>query len=99
MGGPCIFASVETSEWSLKLREVWAHEAHDFTTWLEQNIDVLNDVIDLELTSAEREKSAGAFSVDLVAEDDHGDLIVIENQLEKSNHDHLGKLITYLLHH
>jgi hypothetical protein len=80
----------------VKLREVWKHEAHDFTTWLEQNIDVLNDVIDLELMSAEREKSAGAFSVDLVAEDNQGDPVVIENQLEKSNHDHLGKLVTYV---
>jgi len=78
------------------LRQVWKHEAHDFTQWLEENIDVVNDVIDLELSNAEREKSAGAFSVDLVAEDKTGNPVVIENQLEKSNHDHLGKLITYL---
>lgn len=78
------------------LREVWKHEALDFTTWLEENIDVLNDALDLYLTGAEREKTAGAFSVDLVAEDEQGSLVVIENQLEKSNHEHLGKLITYL---
>jgi len=78
------------------LREVWKHEAKDFTTWLEENIDVLNEVIDLELTSAEREKSVGTFNVDLVAEDNSGKLVIIENQLEKSNHDHLGKVITYL---
>ncbi len=78
------------------LREVWKHEAHDFTVWLQDNIDVLNDVIDLSLASAEREQSAGKFSVDLVAEDDAGNPVVIENQLEKSNHEHLGKLITYL---
>lgn len=78
------------------LREVWRHEAHDFTIWLQGNIDVLNDVIDLTLASAEREQSAGKFSVDLVAEDDAGNPVVIENQLEKSNHEHLGKLITYL---
>jgi hypothetical protein len=78
------------------LREVWKHEAYDFTTWLQDNIDVLNDVIDLSLASAEREQSAGKFSVDLVAEDDSGNPVVIENQLEKSNHEHLGKLITYL---
>ena len=80
----------------INLREVWKHEAHDFTQWLEQNIDVLNDVIDLDLSNAEREKAAGTFSVDLVAEDDMGNTVVIENQLEKSNHDHLGKVITYL---
>ncbi|MCK4788365.1 MAG: DUF4268 domain-containing protein [Desulfobacteraceae bacterium] len=80
----------------LPLREVWKNEALDFTTWLEENIDILNENLDLNLSTAEREKSAGAFSVDLVAEDDKGNSVVIENQLEKSNHDHLGKLITYL---
>jgi hypothetical protein len=78
------------------LREVWKHEALDFTQWLENNLEVLNEALDLNLISAEREKSAGDFSVDLVAEDDNGGTVVIENQLEKSNHDHLGKLITYL---
>lgn len=78
------------------LREVWKHEAHDFTTWLENNIDVLNDILDINLSGAEREKSAGKFSVDLMAEDENGNPVIIENQLEKSNHDHLGKLITYL---
>jgi hypothetical protein len=78
------------------LRDVWKHEALDFTRWLEENIEVLNDILDLNLTTAEREKNAGDFSVDLVAEDDKGNPVVIENQLEKSNHDHLGKLITYL---
>lgn len=77
------------------LREVWKHEALDLTRWLERNIDVLNDALDLELTNVEREQSAGAFSVDLVAEDTSGGAVVIENQLEKSNHDHLGKLVTY----
>lgn len=78
------------------LREVWKHEAADFTTWLEENIDVLNEAIDLSLTHAKREQEAGIFSVDLVAEDESGNPVVIENQLEKSDHDHLGKLITYL---
>ena len=48
------------------LRDVWKHEAADFTTCLEDNIDVLNDVLDFNLSSAEREQSAGAFSVDLL---------------------------------
>ena len=78
------------------LREVWRHEAQDLTVWLEENIDVLNDVLDFTLSNVEREHSAGAFSVDLVAEDDSGGTVVIENQLERSNHDHLGKLITYV---
>lgn len=52
---------------------------------------------DLNLSNAEREAEAGDFNVDLVAEDELGNRVIIENQLEKSNHDHLGKLITYLV--
>jgi hypothetical protein len=80
----------------LPLRDVWKHEALDFTHWLQENIDVLNDVLDLNLVNVDREQAAGSFSIDLVAEDGSGGTVVIENQLEKSNHDHLGKLITYL---
>jgi hypothetical protein len=79
------------------LREVWKHEALDFTQWLEKNIDVLNESLDLELISADREQGAGSFSVDLVAEDKDGKRVIIENQLERSDHDHLGKLITYVV--
>jgi hypothetical protein len=78
------------------LREVWVHEAHDFTQWLQQNIDVLNSALDLNLVNVDREQTAGSFSIDLVAEDEGGGTVIIENQLEKSNHDHLGKLVTYL---
>ena len=80
----------------LPLREIWKHESYDFTTWLEENIDTLESVIGFDLATAEREHRTENFSVDIVAEDDSGSIIVIENQLEKSNHDHLGKLITYL---
>lgn len=78
------------------LREVWKHEALDFTRWLEQNLDVLNDHLDVPVVSADREQSTGSFSVDLLAEDESGRTVVIENQLERTNHDHFGKLITYL---
>ena len=78
------------------LREVWPHEALDFTVWLQDNLEVLNEHLETPLATAEREQAAGAFSVDLVAEDDDGRPVVIENQLERSNHDHLGKLLTYL---
>ncbi len=80
----------------LKLREVWKHEMHDLSVWLEENIDVFIDQLGLELSNAEREKAVGDFSVDLTAEDRNGNLVIIENQLEKSDHDHLGKIITYL---
>ncbi len=64
------------------LREVWRHEAYDFTQWLQENLDILNDTLDLELTSAEREQAAGSFSIDLVAENSDGQTLIIENQLE-----------------
>ena len=56
----------------------------------------LDDVLDIHLSNVEREQSTGTFNVDLKAEDEDGNLVIIENQLEKSNHDHLGKIITYL---
>lgn len=78
------------------LREVWKHEAVDFTKWLQDNVDVLNELLGLKLASPERAKPAGSFNVDLVAEDEAGNAVIIENQLERTDHDHLGKLITYL---
>jgi len=81
----------------MKIRDVWPHEAHDFTTWLEENIDVLNDdlAFGIDPDSIRREASAGAFSVDLVAENENGQSVIIENQLGRSDHDHLGKVLTY----
>ena len=79
------------------LREIWPNERNDFTPWLAENIDVLNNTIDLSLSIVEREHRTGEqLSVDLVAEDELGDLVIIENQLERSDHSHLGQLITYL---
>ena len=80
------------------LREAWPHEAHDFTNWLaeDKNLGRLSDELGLEITKQITEYSVGAFSVDILAEEagtEHK--IVIENQLEMTNHDHLGKLITY----
>ncbi|MDE0299325.1 MAG: DUF4268 domain-containing protein [Candidatus Poribacteria bacterium] len=82
------------------LREVWDNEPNDFTPWLEKNIDVLNDTIGLSISIVEREhRPTERLSVDLLGEietETETGLVVIENQLEASNHDHLGKLITYL---
>lgn len=78
------------------LRDIWRYEDRDFTTWLQENIEVINEVLDLQLGIPNREQSTGNFSVDLVAEDYDGQKVIIENQLEKSDHDHLGKVITYL---
>lgn len=79
----------------LALRQVWRHEALDFTTWLEHNTDVLSEALGVSIDNVERERAAGSFSVDLVGEDQLGNSVVIENQLERSDHDHLAKLITY----
>lgn len=80
----------------IPIRDVWPHEALDFTSWLQDNIEILNETIGINLSSAEREQSAGDFKVDILAEDESGDPVVIENQIGKSDHDHLGKIITYL---
>ena len=80
------------------LRTVWPHEALDFTPWLSQddNIALLADAVGLDITVDETESSVGDFNVDIFASETGTDRkIIIENQLEDTNHDHLGKLITY----
>ena len=80
------------------LRSVWPHEANDFTKWLadEQNLAILSESVGIDISLEERESSVGSFNVDLYAtENGTGRKIIIENQLEDTNHDHLGKLITY----
>lgn len=79
------------------LRSVWKHEALDFTQWLAlpENLELLAETIGVDLLNAQTEVSVGQFNVDILAEDDAERKIVIENQLENTNHDHLGKLITY----
>ena len=80
------------------LREVWKNEATDFTPWLakEENLSLLSEAIGIDMVLEEKESSVGSFSVDLFAkEEGTGRNIIIENQLEDTNHDHLGKLITY----
>ncbi len=78
------------------LRDLWRHEEHGFSAWLAQNIEPLAEVLGISLTEPQREVTAGSFSVDLVAEDSESNRVVIENQLEATDHDHLGKLLTYL---
>jgi hypothetical protein len=80
------------------LREVWEHEAHDFSDWLakDENLSLLANELNIELETVGREESSGRFRVDILAkETNSGDYIIIENQLEPTNHDHLGKVITY----
>lgn len=81
------------------LRTVWQHEARNFTTWLAKNLDYLEDVTNISLDLLAREAATGNFLVDILAEDHNGNLVIIENQLEKTDHDHLGKLLTYMSNH
>lgn len=80
------------------VRDVWEHEAHDFTPWLAENLSELGEALGLDLDDAqyEEEASVGSYSVDILVQGVEGDRpVIIENQLEKTNHDHLGKLLTY----
>lgn len=78
------------------LRSVWPHEALDFTPWLAENIDFLGETLGLDIAVEETESSVGSFNVDILAFEVGTDRkIIIENQLEDTNHDHLGKIITY----
>ena len=78
------------------IRDIWPQEA-DFTARLGENIDVLNNAINLSLSIVEREQTVGDLKIDLVAKDESGNLVIIENQLEKSDHNHLGQVIAYLI--
>ncbi len=78
------------------LREVWAHEALSFTPWLLQNADVLEDVLGIDLELDEPEHAVGSFSLDLLGKDlTHEAVLIVENQIEATDHGHLGQLVTY----
>ena len=76
------------------LRNIWQNEAGDFTPWLAEHLNLLGEALHLDLTLVEAEGQVGTFSVDVVADTDSG-IVVIENQLEKTDHTHLGQLLTY----
>ena len=78
-------------------RTAWDHEAHRFTPWLADNLGLLSEAIGIPLELTAREQSVGRFSADIVAHDPRSDSVVlIENQLERSDHTHLGQIMTYL---
>jgi hypothetical protein len=80
------------------VREVWAREAVGFTPWLaqEENLQILAETINMHLILEAREKHIGPFRADILARDvPTGHLVLIENQLERTDHGHLGQLITY----
>ena len=80
------------------IRKLWKHEQYDFSEWLskKENIENLNDILGLTLVDISKETYVGSYRCDLFAKDETtGIKVIIENQLEMSNHDHLGKIITY----
>ena len=82
----------------IDIRKVWQHEQYDFSKWLagEENIQELGDTLNLTLTDVETEKFVGNYRCDILCKDElTGKVVLIENQLEPTNHDHLGKIITY----
>ena len=77
------------------LRRVWENEEKHFTPWLVENIAILGKALDLDLEVEAREAPVGRYKLDIRARDQDNRQVVIENQLEVTDHDHLGKLLTY----
>jgi hypothetical protein len=87
---------MEIVEWrDVEPSTVWRHEAHDFTPWLAENLDRIGQAIGLDLELEATERPVGSFSADILAKTTEGDVVVVENQLHRSDHSHLGQLITY----
>ena len=82
----------------IELREAWSSESSDFTPWLaqEENLNLLGEAIGIELELVSQEKEVGLFRADILCKDTANDTwVLIENQLERTDHLHLGQLLTY----
>ena len=85
----------------IDLRTVWRNEADNFTPWLatQRNLDDLGETLGMQIEFQAREEAVGPYSADILCRDIVDDsYVVIENQLEETDHDHLGKLLTYAAH-
>jgi Domain of unknown function (DUF4268) len=90
--------STKIGQWkSVDPRELWEREDMHFTPWLaqEDSLRLLSEAIGIDLELVEIEKDVGTFKLDMLCKDDSGAFVVFENQLEESNHKHLGQLLTY----
>ncbi|CCE98414.1 hypothetical protein SFHH103_03923 [Sinorhizobium fredii HH103] len=82
---------------TLSAKNVWLYEAQSFTPWLAENLDLLGEALGIgELELKSTEVPAGEFRLDILAEDENGNPVLIENQFGKTDHNHLGQLITYM---
>lgn len=81
---------------AVPLREVWPGEASDFTPWLRANADVLADALGIDLEFTGTEERVGPFIVDVIGRDlTNRSVLIVENQLTRTDHGHLGQLLTY----
>lgn len=80
----------------INIKDIWQHEAQNFTPWLAKNIEKLGESVGMDLEMIEQEASVGNFSLDILAKDlSTGHNVIIENQFGDTDHDHLGKMLTY----
>ncbi len=80
----------------VEIRTVWSHEARDFTPWLLEHADHLAETLGMDVELEQSEHPVGGFSLDLIGRDlTHDAVLIVENQLEVTNHTHLGQILTY----
>ena len=78
------------------VRDVWSGESGEFTPWLAENADLLGEALGMDLLHEQTEAPVGRYSADLVfRESSRDELVVVENMFGPTDHDHMGKLITY----
>ena len=81
---------------NVNLRKVWPNEASDFTPWLAEHIDLLGEALGLDIEVTQTEAAVGAFSLDILGKVSGSDrVVIVENQLERTDHVHLGQLLAY----
>lgn len=81
----------------MNVRDLWEKEERDFTPWLAENIDQLSDILGVPISIEKSEKRVGRYELDILARGglDNTKVVIIENQLEPTDHAHLGQLLTY----